>query len=489
MADDVTQRPYRSNDSIARTAPAKPGAPSGSDPLAELARLIGQNDPFSEYGRAAAAPQASPVASAALQAPLPDTQAFAPPNFPPPNFGRPSFGGTPVAAGSEPYQVASDPHGYPAAAQDGGYEDDGYHSDKRHLGGEEDDYYEDVAPSRRRMSVMVIAGIFALAVIGTAGAFGYRALFGSSGTSTPPVIKADSAPSKIVPASNRDTSPNKLITDRVNDRTQTERLVSREEQPIDIKDRSAGAAFPPPAQDQANVAAPAPGSGIVSPDAKRVRTIAIHPDQSVVADAMPVSTSQAAPVTPAQPRAITTPPARPAAAPPAPVQQQAPPPPRVAANAPPADAQPEAATPAPKRPTAARVPPAVAQHQAAAPANAPLSLNPNAPARAPQPAAAPVRTAAVPAQTAPAPASGGGSYAVQVSSQRSEAEAQAAFRSLQGKFPDQLGNKQPLIHKVDLGAKGIYYRAMVGPFATGSEASELCSSLKAAGGQCLIQRN
>lgn len=78
---------------------------------------------------------------------------------------------------------------------------------------------------------------------------------------------------------------------------------------------------------------------------------------------------------------------------------------------------------------------------------------------------------------------------MQLSSQRSEAEAQAAFRSLQGKYPNQLGGKQPLIHKVNLGAKGIYYRAMVGPFATGGEASELCSSLKAAGGDCIVQRN
>ena len=56
-------------------------------------------------------------------------------------------------------------------------------------------------------------------------------------------------------------------------------------------------------------------------------------------------------------------------------------------------------------------------------------------------------------------------------------------------IPNQLGGAQPLIHKVDLGAKGTYYRAMVGPFANASEAGELCSSLKAAGGQCLIQRN
>lgn len=77
---------------------------------------------------------------------------------------------------------------------------------------------------------------------------------------------------------------------------------------------------------------------------------------------------------------------------------------------------------------------------------------------------------------------------MQVSSQRSEADAQAAFRSLQSKFPSQLGGKQPMIHRVDLGAKGIYFRAMVGPFGSSEQASQMCSSLKAAGGQCIVQR-
>jgi SPOR domain len=40
-----------------------------------------------------------------------------------------------------------------------------------------------------------------------------------------------------------------------------------------------------------------------------------------------------------------------------------------------------------------------------------------------------------------------------------------------------------------LGDKGIYFRALVGPFASSGEAGELCSSLKAAGGQCIVQRN
>jgi cell division protein FtsN len=40
-----------------------------------------------------------------------------------------------------------------------------------------------------------------------------------------------------------------------------------------------------------------------------------------------------------------------------------------------------------------------------------------------------------------------------------------------------------------LGAKGIYYRAMVGPFVSAKQANELCSRLKAAGGSCIIQKN
>ena len=79
-----------------------------------------------------------------------------------------------------------------------------------------------------------------------------------------------------------------------------------------------------------------------------------------------------------------------------------------------------------------------------------------------------------------------GGYAVQVTAQRSEAEAQAAFRSLQARYPQQLGSRHALIRRADLGAKGVYYRALIGPFASAEQAASLCGSLKAAGGTCLI---
>jgi SPOR domain len=453
MADDQNQRPYRLNETLPRATPA--ASASGSDPLAELARLIGQNDPFAEFGRGNARRAAAPP---------PAAKWAAPPAAPPSEPEAPLYG----ASDGFLYQDDAETAGHPAA-ETGAFEPDPYHPSNAQLAGEEEDFYDDVPPAKRRMGIMAITAIFALAVIGTAGAFGYRALFGTSGPSQPPpVIKADTAPSKIVPVT-VSKAPNKLITDRVADRAQDEKLVSREEQPV--------APPPPPPLQQAQGSPPqaapptALGSGVISSEPKKIRTIAIHPDQSGLGDNQPVEATAPAPPPP--------PPAtRMAPAPTAPPAQ--------AASNPPVAANPES----PPRQTESRaVPPAP---RTTASGNAPLSLSPDASAA---PAArAPMRTAAV---AAPAPiaraakpaAAASGSYAVQVSSQRSEADAQAAFRSLQAKFPNQLGGKQALIHKVELGDKGIYYRAMVGPFANANEASELCSGLKAAGGQCIVQRN
>jgi len=479
MADDYSQRPYRSNESIARAGQAKAsGAAPGTDPLAELARLIGQSDPFGEFGRenarraaeqqqayhqpAEPAPVYTQAPSAAPTAPVEayaehqqqayQDYAHAQQGYDPQEYGHPAQGyEQPVHAyGQQPEydpaayadpNAAAFPHGavpaYLAAGQ--------YDPANPPYAAEEQDFYDD-APPAKRTKTLLVAGIFALAVVGVAGAFGYRAVFGSSGVSgPPPVIKAESAPSKVVPASaSKDAQSNKIITDRIG--PQGEKLVSREERPVD------------------NVpVAPESATGSASTEPKRVRTIAITPDSQgnpVIADAAPVMAS-AAPLAlvPDQPMRQ--------------VQTQ-----RIAT----------ASTPEPARPAPAPrvVPPPQAQAAAPAPApsNGPLSLNPNAaPARAPQP----TRTAAVaPTQAAP---SGGPAYAVQITSQRSEAEAEAAFRTLVGKYSAQLSGKPHFIHRVDLGAKGTYYRALIGPYASGNEATELCSSLKAAGGQCIIQRN
>jgi len=476
MADD--RRPYRASEPPVRGSAKTPG----SDPLAELARLIGQTDPFAEFGRDAARRAETPPSAEPPPWDLPPAAAYRPrseteprvstapqrsggngyfskqpapvdqtPGYGEQSYGRQLYGEFPSATVNDQYPAGDDPRGYLPNQPE--YQDESYaHAANQHA---EEEYYDDVPSSRRRLGVMAIIGVLALAVIGTAGAFGYRAIFGSSGSSQPPpVIKADTGPSKIVPATTgKDAQSNKLITDRMNERGQSEKLVSREEQPVD-KPTTVALSQPPQS---------ALGNGVIGTEPKKIRTIAIHPDQSAGAD--PVTPARATPAPLAPPAKLSAPPAPPA---------------RTVDNTT-ADAEQDAApAPAPRAP--ARQPAG----------NAPLSLNPNAaPAPAPRAPAAPARTASVaPQASAPAASagSGPGSY-VQLSSQRSEGEAQAAFKSLQAKYPTQLGSRQAQIHKVDLGAKGTYYRAMVGPFANASEAGELCSSLKAAGGQCLIQRN
>jgi cell division septation protein DedD len=162
------------------------------------------------------------------------------------------------------------------------------------------------------------------------------------------------------------------------------------------------------------------------------------------------------------------------------------------AAAPVTSAPPPAAKPAPAAKTATPPPPAAVRtppSAANANANAPLSLTPQASQPAPA-ADARTRVAATnPVQTVPSGGGGSGGYVVQVSSQKNEADAQASYRALQSKFPAVLGSRAPLIKRADLGDKGVYYRAMVGPFGSADEASQFCGSLKTAGGQCVVQRN
>jgi hypothetical protein len=434
MADDHSQRAYRSNQHARE--PIKTG--QVNDPLAELARLIGQTDPFAEFGL-----KQSPERQ--QRSTHPQHEDWAPQPYATQEYD-PGAAGYPEHSQAGPGQASYDQYsaGYDNEPR---YQDDPY----------SEQAYDDVPPPHRRLSMIAIAAVAMLAVAGTAGAFGYRMLFGSSGTSPPPVIKAETAPTKIVPPSKSDPKSNKLIYDRVGSRSKDEKIVSREEQPLEIS-KAPQAAFPTAVGPIAPVSSTAGSATVASVDQpKKIHTIAIRPDAQMSAAEL-VATAPARVVPPPTPAPRTTAPQRLASAPPVTT----------------ADAEDNA-------PVTRSTP----QRPAAPVRNAPLSLSPNAP----PPVTAPVRTASAPATRNPAPASATGQYAVQISSQRSEAEAQAAFRALQGKYPTQLGGRQPLIRRADLGNKGVYYRALVGPFAKGSDAVELCQSLKAAGGSCLIQKN
>jgi sporulation related protein len=302
---------------------------------------------------------------------------------------------------------------------------------------DQNEYYDGLPPPRRRVVVALVATMFGLAGLGTTGAFGYRAFFGSG---NPPVIQADKSPLKGVP-DNSGGQGGKAIADRLAE--QSERIASREEKPVDITQPTqaglpnSGLPSTPPLASE--------GNGLVAGGPNKVHTIMIRPDGSsggAVAMASPIPPEASAP-------------------------QAAPP-----MASPTAQAQPQ---------------PVQAPQQAAAPSNAPLSVNPDA---APVPAQA-VRTASAgpAASHASAPARRATAFAVQIASQRSEADAKDAYRAITKKYPRVLKGKNMFVYSVNLGPKGTYYRAMVGPYSVASEAGKVCSSLKSAGGSCIIQRN
>jgi SPOR domain len=139
-------------------------------------------------------------------------------------------------------------------------------------------------------------------------------------------------------------------------------------------------------------------------------------------------------------------------------------------------------TPAPTLPLAAVDPLPVPQAPTAPPNQpaAPLAQTPQSPSSVAADGPPP------PASAAPRAAEGGG-WVVQLSAQKTEAEAQAAFRAVQTKY-SLLGSYQPLIRKKDLGGRGVFYAAQVGPL-TRDEAKQLCVKLKSAGGSCFIRTN
>lgn len=539
MADDDHR--YRNNPPpVGRGADPYRDGP-GDDPLAELARLIGQNDPFADFGQPAqqrqpyqAAPAREPR-RAAEPRPLPEPPRYA--AEPPPQdwpderaYREPSpdpipaaetprrrplsnifpaqdplrnLAARPPAEPAAPAYPAHDefedapprfmarprtqpaaPPPYAAAAPAAGHDDAGfvgippanspfedrqYQPEPQYPALEEEDY-DDPPQGRRRGGLVLVVAILGLAVVGTAGAFAFRSMFvdGKSGNGSR-VILADNRPTKVVPeTSGNETGSTKTIYDRIGDRSQTERVVPRQEQPVDVKEPSQSAyprvVFPGapniPVQ-TAPVAAPTaevaetngrPTRGL-STAPKRVRTITIRPGQA-----------GSAPEPEAAPTIGTPPVLEPTEA---------------ASNGSANEVSPRSSVVASREP-----PPPVRtrrpEERAEPSSSGPLPIGPGARNDEPPPRSTGTRVAS-------APASGG--YAVQISSQRSQGEARAAFRSLQRRFSSVLSGQQSFVRRVEIPNRGVYYRTLVGPFASLDEAGSFCSRLKAAGGQCIVQRN
>jgi len=495
------------------------------DPLSELARLIGQDDAVAATARNSAsrrdrqeAPPAPPrIGRAAPAADELDEEPHAGVDrhgrharYDDTDARQPDYLAEPQAPGlqeGDGYDPrAGNEAGYEDYEEDSGYRRDPESDDGGQYGGEEaepydappyddrydedpeaaagyengpyyvqdgrmaEQLYEEVPPPRRRGRLYPIAVVLGVALVGTAAAYAYRT-WTNSGSDNPPVIKANTEPTKLMTASQgSDGQPGKQIYDRLDKgQGQNEQVVSREEEPVNLPARSpSGDALGTSGAATGSLGGVPSGGPVASPpplsggtptadgEPKKVRTIAIRPDPSSGTAADPAAAGQA---TTASPTTET-----PAAPPVAPAANRARGP-RTAKAA------------APVAPPPAEPPPQAADPDAAA-GHAPMPLG-QAPASGQSHRAATTSNAA----------DGAAHYVVQVSSQRSEADAQASYKALQQKYASVLGGHDPIIRRADLGDKGTFFRAQVGPFATMDEAAQLCNSLKSAGGQCIIQRN
>lgn len=520
MADETRYRSQRGPDHVTSRPPESGRRRGLEDPLAELARLIGQEDPFADFTGGA-----RPRARASLPSPDPRT-ARQEPRYDPRHDDRDrerrresyrtrsdgdghdrpstrdtrsaySYGATPRPE-REPEDRAApadatyarrlggrDPLPARGKETDTTYDTtraskyDPEYSDDAYLPEHAEEVIEDAQPRRGRTGLAIVAAMVGIAIVGTAGVFGYRTVFGPSAGRQPPVIGPQAGPNKVAPAGPATPESTKQFTDRVGG--PSERIVPRDETPIDVTARTGRPPVPaaaPSAAPASPAAAPAPQQPATFTDGpRRVRTVTVRADGTVVADPTP------APAAPARATPVpTAAPARPGA-----------PPMAVNTYAPPAeDPEPEA-TPAPPPAARGRVTPAPAATPtpaARAPTSGPV-WPPVAPATAAQPTGpgpapqARVQTQAPTIQTPPPPAG----YVVQVSSQRTEAEAQAAWQNLQSRYSSVLAGRQATIRRADLGDRGTFYRAQIGPFGNRDDANTLCQNLKSAGGECVVQRN
>jgi hypothetical protein len=401
----------------------------------------------------------------------------------------------------------------------------------------------------RRIKPYLMTGTAVILLL--AGAGGLYAWLGNGSVGSlsggePQIIAADKEPVKIVPENPGGKSvPNqdKAVYDRVAgngvDDPKQSSLISSEEEPVDVVQRTLipetmplegeneASATPvgetedprllPDGQPQETAAATEDPATITP---RKVRTMIVRPDgtlvaQEVPAEAAPATTANnagAAPATAATPAVLAAPSVPTANAgdaiktvatrvvnPDAPAETAAATPAPETAAATPA---PAAAEPAPQ--SVAEVAAASAVDDTAPAVNAPIptmrpaeqpvnvvgtvtdqgNLRPAAPASAP--AAAPTETAAATPAAAPA-AAPTGSYGIQIASLPSEAEAQRSYRSLSSKFGGVLGGKPYEIRQADIPGKGTYYRVRI-VAGTKDAAVALCEQYRSAGGTCLVSK-
>lgn len=372
--------------------------------------------------------------------------------------------------------------------------------------------YRDEDERGGRRWIMPVAAAIGLVLIGG----GVYALVSGGSSSTgsngaPVIISADNDPMKVVPENpGGRVVPNqdKAVYDRVAGGSAADpkqpALISSNEQPVDVVQRTlipeqlplegendadmeaagtpVGETEDPRLLSPEEKAAQNEGSAATGVSPRKVRTMIVKPDGTLVAQEVEVPAAQppkadkveelAAPQT-----------AKPGEGAPAVIAAS-----RVPVA--PEQAQPQANTPAAAaKPAAQSAAPLPAARPSSQPANVVATVTNQGnvrPATAPaQPQAAQQQAAAATPAATSTPSAGG--YYIQIASLPSQAEAQKSYQNMSAKFGSVIGGRGVDIKAAEIAGKGTFYRVRI-PAGDKNEAVALCEKFRSAGGSCLVAR-
>lgn len=380
------------------------------------------------------------------------------------------------------------------------------------------------AAQPRRRGMMIAGLVGAVVVLGGLGALAFS-FGGKGGSEAPVIVKADNSPIKVKPENpggtvvpNQDNKVYDAVAKGVGTAKPAEpvqqKLVNTAEQPVDLASKeppqsrvvdlspndndaaasadkadTPNAALPGVAQaaapESAQPAAPAPKSedriaqvlqqdadngasnDVVAVAPRKVKTMMVKPDGSLVPREDPA---------PAAPKVAATEPSDPApqhVAPASDGQQTG----TVASDTDPTDAA------ALKPAKVAKKTEAKAQ-SADTPAKVPVA--PARPSDQPVDIVGEVKPDQV-ASIDSAAAASGGSWSMQIASQPTVESAQSTYQDLQRRYGSVLSGRTANIVKAEVAGKGTFYRVRV-PAQSRNDAIALCTSYKAAGGNCFVSR-
>jgi hypothetical protein len=402
---------------------------------------------------------------------------------------------------------------------------------------------EEAEPRRSRKGLIAAAALVGVGAIAVGGFYFSRGSGARTASGEPPVIMAEKQPTKVQAKAADDPGQSKQIYETVKQSGATQeqgtRVVNRDEQPLDLNQilkRDGQTASLPSGQRGITLPQPPQASNLGKQDEPRkVKTVAVRPDGSIVSEGQPAEPALARGVAPAQP-------SRPLfqAQGDGLVQGQ----PAVQSQSQ-GQSQPQVQFPSQQRQNGSPATPSLAngggaksqarvgdggertesrdtgrsgvslgvspvgngqkppeQVQAQAqPVQSRAPSQPQAEARPQQRAAVPPqsqeqsqparRVAAAPAETASqnraTEVSADGGFVVQLRAASSEQEARETFALMQRKHASELGGRRPIIRQAQVGGKTLW-RLRVATTSK-EDAVTLCTKLQAAGGACFVTKN